>query len=75
MTVRIRLMPYGCYEIVYVSGVHLNIRFGESVLGDWMGVEGTDMDTGNKVRPFVGKGPHKSIKAIRCHESHLALTP
>ena len=64
MTVRIRLMPNSCYEIVYASGVHLKIRFGESVLGEWMGVEGTDLDTGNKVRPFVGKGPTKRIRAI-----------
>ena len=70
MTVRIRLLPNCCYEIVYVSGAHLKVRFGESVLGDWMGVEGTDLDTGKKVRPFVGKGPHKSIRTISCPERH-----
>jgi hypothetical protein len=64
MSVRIRLIPNSCYEIVYASGVRLKIRLGAFTVGDWMNVEGTDLDTGNKVRPFVRKGPHKSIKSI-----------
>ena len=66
MTVRIRLVPNSCYEIVYESGVRLKIRLEELTVGDWRNVEGTDLDTGKKVRPFVGRGPHKSIKSIPC---------
>ena len=60
------LEPNRCYQVTYSDGTTCRIRFGDSVHGAWMNVEGTDLDTGDVVRPFAYHYAHTEILEIPC---------